>query len=220
MLHYFICTAGIPASGVRIIPSVPTPSQFPSGSVGSERKENIMQDKNVFAPNEQANSKTSALRIPGKFHACLAIVMIIGTTACGPVRDDRAEQVDSRAPSVSYDFNTDNGLLEANAKARAYCSQYAATPSMAGTIVDRNDGTRTVRFECISSSAVTAPMAVQAYPAPPAAPRGYLYRSDSELLAAIQSADSYCGQYGQNASTSIATNANGSRSLSFECRPR
>lgn len=144
-------------------------------------------------------------------------VAAISLAACGPLRDDNAEQVSSLPPRVSYDFTTDDGLLEASAKARDYCSQYASTPSVRGSIIDSAGDRSTVTFECINPTAMTAPQAVQVYPPSPATPRGYLYRSDTELLAAIESADSYCDDYGRNASTSIETNADGTRSLSFQC---
>jgi hypothetical protein len=159
----------------------------------------------------------SKFRIPAKHTAWLAILIGVSLAACGPIRDDDAEQVESEPPSVSYDFETDNGLLEANSKARAFCSQYASTPSVSGTIIDNPDGTNTVKFDCITTAALSAPLPVQVYPAPPAVPRGYVYRSETELLAALQSADMYCDDFGKNASTSIATNADGTRSLSFQC---
>ena len=137
-------------------------------------------------------------------------ILAILATACAPVHQPPRE-VETRQPAVSYNYNSDDGLVEANSKARAYCSQYASTPSLHGTIVDNEDGTKTVTFECVKTAATTT--------SPPPA-NGYVYGSDTELLQSIRSADTHCAQSGQTASTSIVTNPDGTKTLTFQCVPR
>ncbi len=151
----------------------------------------------------------------GRFHsarlpALAALAVFI--TACAPVREP-PQEVATTSPTVSYNYNTDDGLVEANTKARAYCAQYSATPSLQGSITTNSDGTKTVTFECLKTAAVVTPP-----PAPPAT--GYTYRSDSEFVQSIQSADAYCAQSGQTASTHIVTNTDGSKTVTFQCVPR
>ena len=150
----------------------------------------------------------------------LIFLILIATlaAACAPMYP-RAEQVESEPPSVTYEYNSDAGLLEANNKARDYCAQYASTPSIQGTIRDNGSGEHTVEFQCIKTAAVVLAPDLQVYPAPPAQPTGYVYSTDSQLLAAMQSADAYCGQSGLSATTSIDTNPYGAKTLNFRCVP-
>lgn len=138
---------------------------------------------------------------------CLAMMAVSG---CGPMYSP-PQMVKSEPPKVSYNFNSDQELIKANSKARLYCSQYASTPRMQGTITMNPDGTKTVEFECVKT-AMTPP--------PPPPPMSYSYHTDIELLQAIQSADAYCARTGQVASTSTATNPDGTRTLMFQCVPR
>jgi hypothetical protein len=187
--------------------------------------EEIMTQHNHSRPRNPrgAESATPAPRIPGRDGAaCLAGIAaaaIIAVAGCAPVHRG-SEQVASEPPQVSYEYSTDDGLLEASARAQDYCSQYAATPSIAGSIIDNPDGTNTVNFDCVKAGMVPVEQAIQVYPAAPAPPRGYVYSSDHQLLAAIQSADAYCDRSGQIATTSIVTNLDGTKNLSFRCVPR
>jgi hypothetical protein len=153
------------------------------------------------------------------------ILVIAGAfvTACEPTHRT-AREVDTTPPKVSYKYSSDEGLVEANAKARTYCSQYAATPSIRGSVTSNSDGSKTATFECVKTAAVVNPPVMAApAPAPAPAPRGYYnysYRSDTELMQAIQSADSYCARTGQIASTSIVTNTDGTKTLTYQCVPR
>ena len=145
----------------------------------------------------------------------IAVVAVAATAACAPSYQ-APQEVETRPPAVSYTYRSDDGLIEANGKARAYCSQYAATPSLHGSISDNADGTKTVTFKCVKTAAGT-PASV---PVPPSPPTGYSYRTDTELLQAIGSADAYCARSGRTASYSIVTNANGTKTLTFQCAPR
>jgi hypothetical protein len=130
-----------------------------------------------------------------------------------------SEQVSSEPPQVTYDYSTDDGLLEASSKARAFCAQYAATPSIQGSIINNPDGSNRVSFVCVKTGAIPVDQTIAVYPPPPAPPTAYAYRSDRQLLAAIESADAYCGRSGQTSSTRIVTNVDGTKNLSFQCVP-
>jgi hypothetical protein len=149
-----------------------------------------------------------------------AIFAVAVIAACEPMHQT-AQEVKTSPPKVSYKYTTDEGLLEANAKARTYCSQYAATPSIRGSVTQNSDGTKTATFECVKTAAVVGPSQT---PAPvPAPSRGYYnfgYNSDAELLQAIQSADAYCARTGQIASTNIVTNPDGTKNLTYQCVAR
>lgn len=148
----------------------------------------------------------------GRIAGIAAIALFV--TACGPVYEP-PEQVAASVPTVSYSYGSDDGLIEANSKARSYCAQYNATPLMHGSIVDNADGTRTVTFECAKTGAVATTPA-------PAAPAetAYVYRTDAEFLSALRSADAYCARSGQVASTRIVTNPDGSKTMTYQCVPR
>lgn len=147
----------------------------------------------------------------------IGILAVAAAVACTPVYHNEAHEVDARQPMVRYDFSTDEGLIEANSKARTYCGQYAATPSMQGTITGNSDGSQTVTFNCIKTAAATPypPSSHQ-----PMSPMSYSYRTDAELLQAIESADAYCARSGQVASSSIVNNPGGTKSLTYKCIQR
>jgi hypothetical protein len=152
----------------------------------------------------------------------IAVVAVAAMAACAPPYQ-APQEVATRPPAVSYNYSSDDGLVEANDKARAYCSQYASTPRLQGSISDNADGTKTVTFECVKTAAGTPPpvaVTPSPVPVPPSPPRGYSYRTDTELLQAIGSADAYCARSGQIASSSIVTTADGTKTLTFQCVPR
>jgi len=145
--------------------------------------------------------------------AFLGVLFVAFVAACAS--PPSSKQIDSEAPSVTYEYETDAGLLEANAKARAYCGQYASTPSVRAEIGDEN----TVTFVCVKTAAVAVDPNLRVYRSTVAAPAGYYYRTDTELLAAIQSADAYCERYGDDVSTRVITHPDGSKTLTFRCEP-
>jgi hypothetical protein len=123
------------------------------------------------------------------------------------------QPVQSANPSVTYNYRTDQELLQANQNATAYCSQYQTTPRTAN-ITNNSDGSKAVVFECVRT-AYPAP-----YPTPPpASPNlSYTYRTDQELVQASQTAGAYCQKYGsQPMTSSMVTNPNGTRTVTFQC---
>jgi exopolysaccharide biosynthesis predicted pyruvyltransferase EpsI len=121
------------------------------------------------------------------------------------------QPVQSSNPSVTYNYRTDQELLQANQNATAYCSQYQTSPRTAN-ITNNSDGSKAVVFECVRT-AFLAPA-----PAPASPNLTYTYRTDQELVQASQTASAYCQKYGtQPMSSTMVTNPNGSRTVTFQC---
>ncbi len=141
----------------------------------------------------------------------IASLAAAGLIACAPVSQP-PQQVEASTPSVTYNYGSDNDLVAANEKARVYCSRYQSVPSLDGSITENQDGTKTVTFKCIASPSASMP------PAP--MPMTYTYSSDMQLLQAMKSADGYCAASGKQATSNIVTNANGTKTITFQCVPR
>jgi hypothetical protein len=119
------------------------------------------------------------------------------------------QPVQASNPSVTYNYRTDQELLQANQNATAYCSQYQTVPRTAN-IRNNPDGSKAAVFECVRT----------ALPAPaPATPsQSYTYRTDQELVQASQTAGAYCQKYGsQPMTSSMVANPDGSRTVTFQC---
>ncbi len=128
--------------------------------------------------------------------------------ACGPLPSSQ-QPVQSSNPSVTYNYRTDQELLQANQNATTYCGQYQTAPRITN-ITNNPDGSKAVVFACVRT-ALPAP--------PPTAPsQSYTYRTDQELVQASQTAGAYCLQYGsQPMTSSIVTNPNGTKTVTFQC---
>ena len=129
------------------------------------------------------------------------------TASCGPLSSSQ-QPVQSSAPSVTYNYRSDRELLQANRNATTYCARYQTAPRTAN-ITNNPDGSKAVLFEC-------APITPSV---PPANPNlSYTYRTDQELVQASQTAGAYCQRYGsQPMMSTIVTNANGTRTVTFQC---
>jgi hypothetical protein len=128
--------------------------------------------------------------------------------SCGPLPSSQ-QPVQASNPSVTYNYRTDDELLRANQNAMTYCSQYQTVPRTA-TITNNPDGSKAVVFECVRTTS----------PVPPPTTPGlsYTYRTDQELVQASQTAGAYCQKYGSQAMTStITTNPNGTKTVTFQC---
>jgi hypothetical protein len=122
------------------------------------------------------------------------------------------QPVQSTNPSVTYNYRTDQELVQANQNAATYCSQYQTTPRTAN-ITSNPDGSKAVVFECVRT---TRPV-----PPPTTPSQSYTYRTDQELVQASQTAGAYCLQYSsQPMTSSIVTNPNGTKTVTFQCGPR
>jgi hypothetical protein len=139
-------------------------------------------------------------------------LLAAGTVAsCAPLPSSQ-QPVQSTSPSVTYNYRTDEELIQINQRATTYCGQYQTTPRSA-SITNNPDGSKAVLFECVRTT-LSAP--------PPTTPsQSYTYRTDQELVQASQTASAYCLQYGsQPMTSSIMTNPNGTKTVMFQCGPR
>jgi hypothetical protein len=138
----------------------------------------------------------------------VALVAAGAVASCAELPTSQ-QPVQSSNPSVTYNYRTDQELLQANQNATTYCSQYQTAPRTAN-ITNNPDGSKAVVFECVRT---TFPVP------PPAAPsQRYTYRTDQELVQASQTAGAYCLKYGsQPMTSSIVTNPDGTRTVTFQC---
>lgn len=143
-----------------------------------------------------------------------AIVLAATLASCAGFRQP-AMQTSASKPTVSYVYNDDQGLVEATSQAETYCAQYSAWPR-SSDIVTQSDG-RHVTFFCDQPRTVmSAPATVVVPPAQQVV--SYPYRDDRGLIEAANQAQRYCVGFNANArSTVVVNNADGSRTLRFEC---
>jgi hypothetical protein len=116
---------------------------------------------------------------------------------------------------VSYEYGDDNGLIDATRKAETFCEQYNAWPTAVD--FDGRSGEHHVTFACDQPRIVAAapPTVVVPSPQPPLT---YPYRDDRGLVDALSQAQRYCLGLNANArSTRVTNNADGSRTVTFEC---
>jgi len=137
------------------------------------------------------------------------------------------QQVQAANPTVTYKYRGDQELVNANANASTFCTRYSGVPRTVSLSNDP-DGNRVVVFECVpaptTTTVVTAPPATVVAPAgvvvAPANPLVYTYATDQDLLNASTNARAYCTSRGMARTTStVTTNANGSRTITFQCGP-
>ena len=129
----------------------------------------------------------------------------------GPLPSSQ-QPVQASNPSVTYNYRTDEELLQANRNATVYCNQYQTVPRT-GNIMSNSDGSKAVVFECVRTALPAPP------PSPPSPPSlSYTYRTDQELVQASQTAGAHCARYGSQPMTSLmATNPDGTRTVTFQC---
>ena len=148
----------------------------------------------------------------GRFRELSIALLAAGAVAACVPTPASQQPVQSTSPSVTYNYRTDQELVTANQNATTFCSQYQTAPRTA-TLTNNVDGSKTVVFECVRT----------ALPAPaPLNPNlSYSYRTDQELVHASQTASAYCLQNGSLPMTSrLATNPDGSRTVTFQCGAR
>ena len=141
-----------------------------------------------------------------------AVVAAAIVSSCAPAYSP-PQQVEAKNPSVTYKYQSDQDLIEANQKAATYCTGYQSTPRATSFSTDP-DGRKVVVFDCV-------PVASMAAPLPPASPNlTYTYRTDQELLDASRNAQLYCMNRGSRQIISnIVTNVNGTKTVTFQCSP-
>jgi hypothetical protein len=138
----------------------------------------------------------------------IAVLAAGAVASCAP----SLQQVQSSNPTVTYNYRTDQELIQANQRATTYCSQYQTAPRTSN-ITTNPDGSKAVLFECVRTTASAS--------APTSPSQSYSYRTDQELVQASQTADAYCLRYGsQPIMSSIVTNPDGTKTATFQCGPR
>ena len=119
-------------------------------------------------------------------------------------------QVQASNPTVTYKYRSDQELSQANQSAATFCSRYQSVARTANFGTDP-DGSRTVMFECVQTAQPAG-----AQPMNPNLTR--TYRTDQELVEASRMAQSYCMNSGsQPVISDIVTNANGTKTVTFQC---
>jgi hypothetical protein len=138
----------------------------------------------------------------------VAVLAAGAVASCGPLPSSQ-QPVQASNPSVTYNYRTDQELIQANQRATTYCSQYQTAPRTAN-ITNNADGSKAVLFECVRT---TLPAS-----APPTPSQSYTYRTDQELLQVSQTTGAYCRTYGsQPMTSSIVTNPDGTKTVTFQC---
>jgi|SRR5271165_484660 len=133
--------------------------------------------------------------------------------SCAP-QYSSPQQMQASNPSVTYKYHNDQELLQVNQSASAFCNQYRAVPRPA-SFTNGQDGSKVVVFECVQN---TMPMSSPPQYNPNLT---YNYRTDQELLDASRNAQTYCMNNGsQQVISNIVTNADGTRTVTFQCSPR
>jgi hypothetical protein len=146
-----------------------------------------------------------------------AVILLLATALPSCSGTSRpAVQTSSSKPTVSYVYGDDQGLLDATQRAETFCAQYGAWPTATGSD-SRSDGLH-ITFSCNqprSSSPASSTVVMSSAPAA----LDYPYRDDRGLIDAVNQAQRYCMGFNANArSTRVTTNADGSRTVSFECQ--
>ena len=138
----------------------------------------------------------------------VALLAVGAVASCGPLPSS-PQPVQSSNPSVTYNYRTDQELLQANQNAMTYCSQYRTAPRT-GNIMNNPDGSKAVVFECVRTTLPASP--------PTTPSLSYTYRTEQELVQATQTAGGYCQKYGsQPMTSSMVTNPNGTKTVTFQC---
>lgn len=146
-----------------------------------------------------------------------ALVLLLSAmvASCGTT-GGRAIPVQETAPSVSYDYTGDEGLIDATFQAEAYCRQFNSWPTTTSMDVASGGGS-TVTFVCDQTRA-TAYTGTQPPPLPANPTVSYSYRNDQGLIDATNQAQRHCADFGAHArSYTVTTGADGGRTVVFEC---
>ena len=145
--------------------------------------------------------------------AAIATGLLAGCAA--PSTGPRQVRADN--PSVTYNYRTDQELLQASQSAAAYCAQYQSV-ERTSRIVSNSNGTNTAVFDCLKTPTTTVTPVAAPVPVQPA--MTYTYRTDQELLDASRNAEAYCMRYATPMTSTIVSNPNGTKTVTFQCGPR
>jgi len=148
-----------------------------------------------------------------------ALLLAGMTVACAPV-DTPPQEVSSSKPSVTYKYDSDKDLYEADQRASAYCAKYNLVPN-ATEFTSLQNGEKEVRYDCLAASAPAFTAVAAPAPTAPALAKpalSYMYQTDRELLTASRNARVYCMNNGmQSTVANTTTNPNGTKTIFFQC---
>lgn len=147
----------------------------------------------------------------------LLAILAAGSLAACTAPSRGPTQVRADSPSITYNYRTDQDLLQASQNAATYCAQYQSA-ERTSRIVNNPDGSNTVIFDCIKAPPPPATVAVVT--PPPSPQMTYTYTTDQQLLDASRTAEAYCMRTSTPMTSSIVTNANGTKTVTFQCVPR
>ena len=151
-----------------------------------------------------------------RFRGLSVALLTAGAVAACAQAPTSPQAVQATNPTVTYNYRTDQELVTANQNATMFCNQYQTTPRTAN-VTSNSDGTKTVLFECVRTTAALPAPAPTPVPVNPNV-LSYSYRTDQELVQASQTASTYCAQNGALPMTSrVTTNVDGSRTVTFQC---
>jgi hypothetical protein len=147
--------------------------------------------------------------------ACLATVLTTTALAACTSYSRSAVQTSASKPTVSYEYGSDDALIDATRKAESFCEQYRAWPSAVD--FDKRNGEHHATFACDQPRVIASAPTTVVVPSPQP-PLAYPYRDDRSLVEAMSQAQRYCLGLNANArSTRVTNNADGSRTVTFEC---
>jgi len=152
------------------------------------------------------------MMIVRRFQGFSVALLATGVVASCSSFPSSPQPVQSSNPSVTYKYRTDQELLQANQNATTFCGQYQTAPRTV-SLTNNPDGSRNAVFECVRTAL--------SGPAPVNPNLSYTYRTDQELVQASQTASSYCLQRGsQLLTSSMVTNTDGTKTVTFQCGSR
>lgn len=151
-------------------------------------------------------------RFTKAFIMTAAATSVVMMASCASPRTS-PKQVATSNPTVTYQYRNDDELVQANQRAITFCEPYQSLPQSTSFSTDA-EGRKVVVFECVRD------LQANRVDSPDSTLR-YSYRTDQQLLQLSRDAQVHCMKIGQPEMTSnIVVNADGSRTVTFQCNRR
>jgi hypothetical protein len=156
---------------------------------------------------------TIARHIVNSRFAAAAALSALLATSCAPFQS-APQQTQASNPTVSYKYHSDDELIQTNQLAATYCDRYENTNARPLSFKTDRDDERVVAYECVPTSLRARDQSSSN------SNLTYTYRTDQELLDVSQDAQAYCINAGSSQVASrIVSNGNGTKTVTFQCRP-
>jgi hypothetical protein len=141
-----------------------------------------------------------------------AVVMaVVMMASCAATRSSSPKQIATSNPTVTYQYRSDDELIQANRRAIAFCEPHQSLPQAQSFSTD-SEGRRVVVFECVRTQ-TNAAVALSD------SDLRYNYRTDQELLKVSRNSQVHCVNSGKpEMDSNIVVNADGSKTVTFHCR--